>query len=303
MTAAGLRTAISALDAAQIISRLTDLGPPSEIRSQSPMLAAAALKLDRVLLTSLSNGVLSADALYLATGRITQVLAKLKEQPVALEYPLVEGEILRRRRAQVVRTTADEGNARHAFADVLDWGDYVAAPVLVEGRVVGFFQGDRSASGNEIDEGDAEHLASFTACFGVVYERAVLRQRLRTQRHEMREVASWADARASELGDLPIGLDEDGDDQSEGPAVRSSGVGENALRDLLTRRELEVLKLMVRGETNVGIARELVVSEGTVKFHVKNILRKLHASNRADATSRYLRLTLDHGNRRSSALS
>jgi DNA-binding NarL/FixJ family response regulator len=32
---------------------------------------------------------------------------------------------------------------------------------------------------------------------------------------------------------------------------------------------------------------------GTVKFHVKNILRKLHASNRAEATSRYLRLTLN----------
>jgi DNA-binding NarL/FixJ family response regulator len=39
----------------------------------------------------------------------------------------------------------------------------------------------------------------------------------------------------------------------------------------------------------------LVVSEGTVKFHVKNILRKLHASNRAEATSRYLRLTLRRG--------
>ncbi len=29
-----------------------------------------------------------------------------------------------------------------------------------------------------------------------------------------------------------------------------------------------------------------------MKFHVKNILRKLHAANRAEATSRYLRLTL-----------
>ena len=38
-----------------------------------------------------------------------------------------------------------------------------------------------------------------------------------------------------------------------------------------------------------------MVSEGTVKFHVKNILRKLHAANRAEATSRYLRLTLRRG--------
>ena len=60
----------------------------------------------------------------------------------------------------------------------------------------------------------------------------------------------------------------------------------------MTRREIEVLKLMVKGETNAGIARTLVVSEGTIKFHVKNVLRKMQASNRADATSRYLRLTL-----------
>ena len=55
---------------------------------------------------------------------------------------------------------------------------------------------------------------------------------------------------------------------------------------------------MVKGETNADIARALVVSEGTVKFHVKNILRKLHASNRAEATSRYLRLSLRQGEAR-----
>ena len=52
---------------------------------------------------------------------------------------------------------------------------------------------------------------------------------------------------------------------------------------------------MVQGRTNADIAREFVVSQGTVKFHVKNILRKLHAANRAEATSRYLRLTLGQG--------
>ena len=53
-----------------------------------------------------------------------------------------------------------------------------------------------------------------------------------------------------------------------------------------------MLEHLVKGETNAEIARTLVVSEGTVKFHVKNILRKLQASNRAEATSRYLRLTM-----------
>ena len=59
---------------------------------------------------------------------------------------------------------------------------------------------------------------------------------------------------------------------------------------LLTRRELEVLRLLADGHTNRAIADALVISGGTVKFHVNSILRKLHAANRAEAVSRYLRL-------------
>ena len=66
---------------------------------------------------------------------------------------------------------------------------------------------------------------------------------------------------------------------------------DNRLESLLTPRELDVIRLMALGETNGGIARRLVVSEGTVKSHVKHILRKLRASNRAEAVSRYVRLS------------
>jgi NarL family two-component system response regulator LiaR len=52
----------------------------------------------------------------------------------------------------------------------------------------------------------------------------------------------------------------------------------------LTGRELEVLRLIARGLTNQGIAEELVISEGTVRFHVSNILSKLHLANRTQAT-------------------
>ncbi len=54
----------------------------------------------------------------------------------------------------------------------------------------------------------------------------------------------------------------------------------------LTPREQEVLELIAKGARDREIADTLVVTESTVKKHVQNILRKLHARNRAEAVAR-----------------
>jgi two-component system NarL family response regulator len=54
----------------------------------------------------------------------------------------------------------------------------------------------------------------------------------------------------------------------------------------LTPRELEVLEHIARGARDREIADALVVTESTVKKHVQNILRKLHARNRVEAVAR-----------------
>jgi NarL family two-component system response regulator LiaR len=74
--------------------------------------------------------------------------------------------------------------------------------------------------------------------------------------------------------------------------------GRSAKVDPLTERELEVLELVARGHTNREIADQLVVTEGTVRTHVSNILDKLHLASRTQATLYALReglASLDDG--------
>ena len=255
------------------LGRLEGAGPASEIVDRAPGELAAALALDRVLLSRVADGALVLEALHPPDG---------EAEPVALAYPLLEGELLRRRRSALVSEPEDN---RHAFGALLGRAAYIVAPVILGGRVIAFLHGARAAPLTEIDR---DALEAFGAGFADLLERAVLHRRLRIQREELRRVAAWADARTGELSDGAIDLAaarrETGGEEPFRPA------GEGRLHEVLTRREVDVLEHMARGLTNADIARELVLSEGTVKFHVKNILRKLHAANRAEATSRYHRL-------------
>ena len=51
----------------------------------------------------------------------------------------------------------------------------------------------------------------------------------------------------------------------------------------LTERELEVLRLVAKGLNNREVAKELFISENTVKNHVRNILEKLQLHSRMEA--------------------
>jgi len=59
--------------------------------------------------------------------------------------------------------------------------------------------------------------------------------------------------------------------------------------DPLTARETEVIQLMAEGLSNKQIARRLIISEHTAKFHIGRILAKLDADTRTEAVVRALR--------------
>ena len=71
----------------------------------------------------------------------------------------------------------------------------------------------------------------------------------------------------------------------EALAAAQADVGEIAR---LTRRERDVMVLLVQGLTNKGIAREMVISENTVKRYLKSIFAKLDVDSRAAAVAKVL---------------
>ncbi|MGH3495247.1 MAG: MadR family response regulator transcription factor [Sciscionella sp.] len=71
------------------------------------------------------------------------------------------------------------------------------------------------------------------------------------------------------------------DSRSAGAMVRSIRTAPDEPR--LTDREQNVLELLAHGMSNRAIGGRLFISETTVKFHVRNIMRKLSASSRAEA--------------------
>ncbi len=88
-------------------------------------------------------------------------------------------------------------------------------------------------------------------------------------------------------GDLEVEQDGAGPDGRQGPdAVVEAELAETQL----TPRELEVIALLADGLANKEIAARLSISPHTAKFHVESLLRKLNASNRAEAVRQGIRL-------------
>jgi DNA-binding NarL/FixJ family response regulator len=122
---------------------------------------------------------------------------------------------------------------------------------------------------------------------GAPHDRARLRSQLdRPSIEIVGEFSTLVDARRSErIFDAII--------MAETVSRRSGSSdfvsGDESPAEPLTGRETQVLELMAEGLPNKAIARELGISDQTVKFHVSSIAGKLGAANRTDAVRRAVR--------------
>jgi two-component system nitrate/nitrite response regulator NarL len=79
--------------------------------------------------------------------------------------------------------------------------------------------------------------------------------------------------------------------QGHGVAKAAPAKDSTNLLSELTPRELEILKHLAEGQSNKAIGRDLDITDGTVKLHVKSILRKLGVRSRVEAAV----LAVEHG--------
>jgi DNA-binding NarL/FixJ family response regulator len=86
----------------------------------------------------------------------------------------------------------------------------------------------------------------------------------------------------------------EGEDGDAAPSAPGSAL---AVRAGLTPKEIDILKAVCRGLTNREIAKEMWVTEQTVKFHLSNLYRKLDVQNRGAAIRLGLTEGLDPGER------
>lgn len=196
-----------------------------------------------------------------------------------------------RRQVPLLVKDAQDPHVHRGLAAATGSRSYVAAPIMPAGRVIGFLHADRLNQGADVDEADREALSYFAEQFSRLLERTILLERFETLRHTVESMASSLGMMAGASGRNAVEMP-----GRDGPAtpvstLRPAPISAPAHQHpdcVLTRREIDVLELMATGYTNARIAAGLVISEGTVKSHVKHILRKLSASNRAEAVSRWL---------------
>lgn len=281
------------------LARLRELPTVEALLQETPEELCHCCEFDRALLSRVRGSTWVPEVLCIAEGQDSAVTEATKQYLSDVEIPLspmlLETELARRASPALVLDPENHPRTWKDLMGVSQTTSYVAAPVVQGRRVIGFLHADAFGSGRELTTVDRDNLFTFAEGFGMIFERIVLVQRLQEQREQVRSAFRAAERHLDRLADAELRLARTERDTSDVTTTAAAGMfapSESRLELLLTAREREVLALMVSGARNSAIADQLVISEGTVKSHVKNICRKLRAANRAEAVSKYLRLVM-----------
>lgn len=250
--------------------------------------------LDRVLVYRVEGSRLIPEVTWFAGDHqewAAEVLEAARARPVELRDGRYEIEMIRRRQAVLVTEPEADPRIWGPTLEHAGVSSFLSVPVVADGVVVATLSADTYFSGRPLDTLDRDCLAAFARGLGHALERADLIERMHAQREVVRRLLRAAERSVDELcsAEFSLGRRPTADEGTPIPLRRSlTTTRADSLPEAeLTPRETQILQLMAAGATNVDIARRLVITEGTVKSHVKHVLRKLGAANRAQAVSIY----------------
>jgi DNA-binding CsgD family transcriptional regulator len=211
---------------------------------------------------------------------------RLLADPVPLVSGSVEAELIRRGGA-TGRSYGRQGAS--VLKEALGLDCFALGAIMPETELLGLLLVDRNHAPVDGRALDAVQMLAHVVARSL--EQLFLRQRMNEFSTELRHLTASAEALMREALDAPMTLP---NDNGSGlvfaiPFTRAPAPG--ALLDMFTRRERDVAAKMVAGLSNRDIASTLQISPETVKKYVARVMRKLGASNRADAAVKYLRLS------------
>lgn len=280
---AGLRGTFSALRA------LRGIADWHALAEAVPRELCAHTEIERSALFLVVDGAAIAESVCFGedVGWADEFRATSRANPVPLDYLVFEAEVLRRRKAMIINDPIAHPKTFKPLVKLSKTASYMVAPLIPEDRVIGFLHADYHFSGRPPDERGLEILAAYSEGAAYVLDLVRTRRQLNEYGQRLEEAAGQLKAFSAEMAVGGVALP-GSQLWSTLPEVRGRQPQSDAAMRALSPRELEVLECLATGATNRKIAASLVLSEETVKTHVKHILRKLSVSGRSQAVARYL---------------
>jgi DNA-binding CsgD family transcriptional regulator len=241
--------------------------------------ACITCNFDRAVVLAVRNGELVAEQSSSVGDPASELLSRqLLARPLPLRPRSVEAELLRKGSSTCLPARGDS-----VLASELGLTECALAAVSPGGDALAILAVDRLAP--KLSTTDHTLVSAFAATLAVALAQVILRERAVQVQAELHRIGTGILHKLN----APLALGSPEDDGDSSP--RTDPFVHGKLRDLLTERELLVAPLLVEGLSNPEIADRLGLASETVKAHVARILRKLNASNRADAVARMFRMS------------
>jgi DNA-binding NarL/FixJ family response regulator len=261
---------------------------PRELIDVVPVRICRDLSFGRAMISTISGAIWLPQHLHIAEDRgpeSTEFERFVTGARIPLSSAPLETELIRRRTATRVPDPVSDKRTHKQIVSVSRCWSYIAAPITFRGRAIGILHADRPQNRGIITKDDLELMATFAECLSIIFESAFLQERMKQQLERATDTYARVVSMLDDAGGTPARVVQlPLQRPARPPQPARTGIA------LLTSREREVLAHLATGATNAQIARNLVVSEATIKSHLKQISKKLRTTSRAAAVAAYARM-------------